>query len=141
MNKFNISGRRPEGSQLMAIYIDQPTQDDFLYMHPIIPKGYAGALGDSKLDLIGFDAAKIIGSRLQFWLINQRPPVGIDGRAAHAPTTGANVTVEVFAYGKGAKEMVHIKTIANRDIYSGNGIALTEDGGFLLTNDHSGKGE
>lgn len=140
MGKLNISGRRPEGSELMALYIDEPQTDKIFKMHKITPRRYEGATGDGTLDLIGFDVDASDTSKLKFWLINQRPPVGVDGKYLDAAKVGDNVTVEVFEYAKGQRTMSHVKTISDSNIYSGNGLALLGDGSFMLTNDHSAKG-
>ncbi|KAF2797224.1 hypothetical protein K505DRAFT_298745 [Melanomma pulvis-pyrius CBS 109.77] len=139
MSKLNVSGRRSEGSQLIALYIDEFTKDGQFRMHNIAPKNYGGATGDGTLDLIGFDAVRKSIASLQFWLINQRPPVDEFGKFRNAPKVGDNVTVDVFEYVKGAESMNHVKTVADPSIYSANGIALIGEEAFVLTNDHSGK--
>ena len=55
MSRLNISGRRPGGSELMALNIDSPGEDGRFDMHNIKPVGYEGATGDGTLDLVGFD--------------------------------------------------------------------------------------
>ncbi|PSN65490.1 hypothetical protein BS50DRAFT_575481 [Corynespora cassiicola Philippines] len=138
MSKFNLSGRRTEGSELMAIYIDHPIEEGFR-MHKITPISYKGTAGDTRLDLVGFDAEKKGNSRLRFWLINQRPPVDTKGNYLDATKIGVNGTVDVFEYTKGATEMKHVKTVFDQNIYSGNKLALIGNDDFVLTNDHSGK--
>jgi hypothetical protein len=140
MGRLNISGRRPEGSELIALYIDEATKDGFFRMHKIAPTGYSGATGDSTLDLIGFDVQVLKDAQLRIWLINQRPPVDEQGRYLDATKTGANVTVDVFEHVRGEKNMKHIRTVVDPEIYSANGIAALEDGSFFLSNDHFAKG-
>jgi hypothetical protein len=74
MSRLNISGRRPGGSELMALDIDFP-EDRLFGMHGIKTIGYEGAAGDGTLDLVGFDVEVVDAQTLRFWLINQRPPV------------------------------------------------------------------
>jgi hypothetical protein len=140
MGRLNISGRRPEGSELMALYVDNPTKDGFFRMHSIAPTGYKGATGDSTLDLIGFDAEVLGDGKTRMWLINQRPPIDEQGQYLDATKIGANVTVDVFEYIRGETTMKYIRTIADPEIYSANRLAVLEDGSFVLSNDHSAKG-
>jgi hypothetical protein len=139
MGRLNISGRRPEGSELMALYIDEAAKDGFFRMHKIAPTGYSGATGDGTLDLIGFDAQALKNERLRIWLINQRPPVDEQGQYLDATKTGDNVTVDIFEHVRGETTMKHIRTIADPEIYSANGIVGLEDGSFFLSNDHTAK--
>ncbi|KAH7121299.1 hypothetical protein B0J11DRAFT_590347 [Dendryphion nanum] len=138
MSKFNISGRRPQGSELIAIYIDEPRHDGFR-SQKLAPEGYSGAAGDGTLDLIGFDVQKISSSTLRFWLINQRPPVDTGGKYLDATRVGDNVTVDVFDYVRDSKVIKHVKTVSDKHIYSGNGLAVVGDDEFVISNDHSGK--
>lgn len=140
MGRLNISGRRPEGSELIALHIDEAVKDGFFRMHKITPTGYSGATGDGTLDLIGFDVQVLKDAQLRIWLINQRPPVDEQGQYLDATKTGANVTVDVFEHVRGEKIMKHIRTVADPEVYSANGIAGLEDGSFFLSNDHSAKG-
>jgi hypothetical protein len=141
MGRLNISGRRLEGSELMALYIDEPAKGDSFRMHKIAPTGYSGATGDGTLDLIGFDAQDLENSKLQIWLINQRPPIDEQGQYLDATKVGANVTVDVFEHVKGEKTMKHVKTVADSEVYSANSIARLEDGSFVVSNDHTAKGK
>lgn len=123
----------------MAIRIDESTSDGQFRMHSIRPQNYEGATGDSTLDLLGFDVNAKRKDALEFWLINQRPPVDAQKKYVDATKIGSNVTIEVFNYAKGAQQMEHVKTILHPEIYSPNMIALTKKGGFVVTNDHSSK--
>jgi len=124
----------------MALYIDEAAKGGHFRMQKITPTGYRGATGDSTLDLIGFDAQVLKDAKLRLWLINQRPPVDEQGRYLDATKTGANATVEIFEHVRGEKTMKHVKTFADPEIYSGNGIAGLNDGSFVLSNDHTSKG-
>jgi hypothetical protein len=125
----------------LAIYIDEPTADGRFRMHSIRPLGYEGATGDTTLDYVGFDVNINQKDSLDFWLINHRPPV--DARKQHldAAKIGSNVSVEIFSYEKGAREMQHLRTISHSLIHSANNLALTDRGGFVVSNDHSSKGQ
>ncbi|KAF4629818.1 hypothetical protein G7Y89_g8324 [Cudoniella acicularis] len=139
MGKLNISARRPQGSELMALNIDSPGPDGFFDLRKITPENYVGALGDKLLDLVGFDVEIVDSSTLRFWLINQRPPVDENGKLLDAQKIGANFTIDVFELKRGKRTMRHIKTVADPDIYSPNNIALLGEGKFVVTNDYSGK--
>lgn len=137
LGRFNIFGRRTQGSELMAIYIDEPTTGDQFRMHKIEPRGYQGAIGDGTLDTVGFDVENRTSSGLRFYLTDHRPPVSDKGEYLDATKLGSNATIEVFDYKKGSKHMQHLKTFASRKIHSANKLALTGDGGFFVSNDHS----
>lgn len=93
------------------------------------------------MGLHGFDVDELKNSKLKFWLINHRAPVDVDKRVLDATKLGANSTVEEFEVVRGSNNMRHIKTIVDEAIATPNKLAATGDGGFLVTNDHSGKGE
>lgn len=141
MSRLNISGRRPGGSELMALNIDSPGEDGLFGLHSITPIGYDGASGDGTLDLVGFDVEVVDQTALRFWLINQRPPVDENRNYLDARKIGANATIDVFELKRGQPKMVHVKTVADPAIYSPNGIAFAGDGSFFVSNDHSGKGK
>jgi hypothetical protein len=143
MSRLNVSGRRREGSELVALNIDTPGADGLFGLQTIQTKGYVGATGgkDKLLDLIGFDVEVIYDSTLRFWLINQRPPVDKNKKYINALKIGINATVEVFEFKRGKKKMKHIRTVVDPAIFSPNGIAIMDGGAFVISNDHSGKGE
>jgi hypothetical protein len=141
LSKYNVSGRRSQGSELLAIYIDEPTSDGHFRMHSIQPKGYDGATGDSTLDFVGFDVDASKEDALEFWFVNHRPPVDAQKKLLDATKIGSNVSIEVFSYSKGARHMRHVKTISDSYIHSANKVALTGTGGFVVSNDHSNKSE
>lgn len=122
---------------MLAVYIDEPKPDGQFRFHKIRPLGYEGAAGDKTLDLVGFDADDSKTGSLDFWLINHRPPVDAQKQYLDASKLGVNVTVDVFRYKKGSLEMQHLKTISDTHIHSANNIALTENGGMVVSNDHS----
>jgi hypothetical protein len=110
-------------------------------MHSIRPETYEGATGDATLDFVGFDVNANKKDALEFWLVNHRPPVDAQKRYLDAAKIGSNVSVEVFSYDKGARKMQHVRTITHPHIHSANNLALTEQGGFVVSNDHSSKGQ
>jgi hypothetical protein len=140
MSKFNISGRRSGGSQLMALHIDSPGDNGLFGLHAIETVGYEGATGDGTLDLVGFDVEVIDATKLRFWFINQRPPVDANRKYIDPSKIGTNSTIEVFELKRRENVMVHIKTVFDPAIYSPNGIAVIGDGSFVMSNDHSRKG-
>lgn len=138
---LNVSGRRPGGSELMAMNIDLPGTSGMFGIHGIEPVGYDGATGDGTLDLLGFDVEVVDAATLRFWLINHRPPVDANKKILDATKAGANSTIDVFELKRGKDKMVHVKTVFDREVKTPNNIAAMGDGSFVATNDHSAKGE
>ncbi|KAF2789233.1 calcium-dependent phosphotriesterase [Melanomma pulvis-pyrius CBS 109.77] len=141
MNRLNVSGRRPGGSELMALDIDSPGADGLFGMRSIQPAGYFGATGagDETLDLVGFDVEVIDASTIQFYLINQRPPVDVERKYIDPTKFGANVTVDVFDFKRGQRKMQHLRTVLSTEVWSPNRVAVIGDGAFVVSNDHSTK--
>lgn len=138
---LNVSGRRAGGSELMTLNVDSPGTDGMYGMHSIKPEGYDGATGDGTLDLLGFDVEVVDAATLRFWFINHRPPVDADRKYLDATKIGANSTIDVFELKRGKDKMAHIKTVADPEVKTPNNIAVMKDGSFVVTNDHSAKGE
>ena len=141
VSRLNVSGRNPGGDYVSVLNIDDPGTDGLFGLHQLKPKGYAGAIGDGTLDLHGFDVEVVNSETLRFWMINHRPPVDANKKYLDATKAGANSTVEVFEVIRGSDEMVHIKTIADKAIDTPNKLAVTGNGGFVITNDKSSKGK
>ena len=119
--------------------IDAPGADGLFNLRQLTPVGYTGVAGDGSLRLHGFDAEAIDDDTLRFFLINHRTPTNDAGERIDATKVGANSTVEVFEVKRGSNDMTHIQTVADPAIQTPNKIAATGDGGFVLTNDRSGK--
>lgn len=141
IGNLNVSGRRPGGSELMALNIDDAGADGFYGMRSIKPVGYDGATGDGTLDTLGFDVEVVDPATLRFWLVNHRPPVDADRKLLDATKVGANSTIDVFELKRGKDQMVHVKTVSDPEIKTPNNIAVMPDGSFVATNDHSAKRE
>ncbi|KAI2475439.1 hypothetical protein Ptr902_13125 [Pyrenophora tritici-repentis] len=142
MKDVNVTGRRPGGSELLALDIDNPGEDGLFNFRGIKPVGhYIGATGNRDLDLLGFDAEILDDGTTRFYFVNQRPPVGPSQAIIDASELGANSTIEIFELKKGWDEMQHIRTILSPDIWTPNRVAAIGDksGAFLVTNDHSVK--
>lgn len=142
MEKVNSTGRRPGGSEFIALDVDNPGADGLFNFRAIKPTGnYRGATGDMELDLLGFDAHIVDESTIQFYFVNQRPPVGPSNEIIDASKTGDNSTVEIFEMKRGQDTMRHVRTIFSSAIWTPNRIAALGDGSgaFLVTNDHSKK--
>jgi len=145
MSKLNVTGRRPGADHVAVLDVDSPGADGAFGVRRLGVRGYEGAVGDGSLDLHGFDVEVLDGgSKLRFWMINHRPPVDGAGGYLDAGKVGANSTVEVFDLlpgGEGEEEeMVHVRTVASPVVATPNKLAATGEGGFVVTNDHSGKG-
>ncbi|KAJ6199359.1 serum paraoxonase/arylesterase-like protein [Bipolaris maydis] len=142
MNQVNVTGRRAGGSELIALDIDNPGADGLFNVRSINPSGnYRGATGNMDLDLLGFDALILDDSTIQFYFVNQRPPVGPSNDVIDAFKTGDNSTIEVFEMKKGQETMRHVRTVFSSEIWTPNRVAALGDGSgaFLVTNDHSVK--
>ncbi|KAI5373481.1 calcium-dependent phosphotriesterase [Alternaria alternata] len=142
MKDVNVTGRRPGGSELIALDIDEPGVDGFYNLRGIKPIGhYRGATGNSDLDLLGFDAHVLDDNTIRFYMVNQRPPVGAFNNIIDASKSGANSTIEIFEMRTGQEQMRHVRTIFSNEIWTPNRVSALADGsgGFLVTNDHSVK--
>jgi hypothetical protein len=141
MNNYNITGRRPGGSEFIALDIDEPGVDGLFNMHSIKPIGYTGAKGegDSQIDLLGFDAEILDGDTINFYFINERPPVGPFNNYLDASVVGINATIDVFEMRRGEEVMRHLRTIWSHEVYTPNRVAVLGQGNFLVTNDHAVK--
>ncbi|KAF2020276.1 hypothetical protein BU24DRAFT_459870 [Aaosphaeria arxii CBS 175.79] len=139
LSKFNVSGRRPTGSQLMAIYIDKPGKNGKFKMHRIQPTKYGSGRGEGHLDLAGFDVEVIDSSTVRFWLLNQRPPRDTGGNLLDARKLGSNVTIEVYEHKRGKQSMVYVSTKTNSSMHSPNKIAFLGSNNFVVSNDRSAK--
>lgn len=137
MLKLNVSGRRPHGSELIALDIDSPDKNGLFPMRTIKPVGYVGATGNAVLDIVGFDAEIVSPSTIHFYFTNGRPPVGADKEFLDATKVGSNATIDIFEYKKGGEEMKHLRTIWTPEIWSPNRVAVIGQGAFVITNDHT----
>lgn len=139
LTKLNASGRRPGGSELIALDIDEPGVDGLYNLRAIKPLGYTGATGDETLDLLGFDAEILDGDTINFYLINHRPPIGPFNNILDASVLGTNSTIDVFEMRRGEENMRHLRTVWSSEVFTPNRVAVLGGGHFLVTNDHSGK--
>jgi hypothetical protein len=139
VKKLNATGRRSEGSELVALDIDEPGPDGLFNLRVIKPIGYAGAKGDDTLDLLGFDAEILDGDTINFYFVNERPPIGPFNNYMDASVLGANSTIDVFEMRRGEESMRHLRTIWSPEVITPNRVAILGQGEFLVTNDHSVK--
>jgi hypothetical protein len=139
LKKLNVTGRRPGGSELIALDIDEPGVDGLFNLRAIKPIGYTGANGDASLDLLGFDAEILDGDTINFYFINQRPPIGPFNNYIDASVLGANSTIDVFEMRRGEEVMRHMRTVFSPNVFTPNRVAILGGGAFLVTNDHSTK--
>ena len=143
MDRFNTWGRKPGGDHVSVLSIDSPGGDGLFGLRRLIPTNYAGSLGTGELTLHGFDVEIVDDRKLGFWMINHQPPANGDNGSRtflNAYRHGANSTVEVFDVIRGEEEMQHVKTIAGQAIVTPNNLVAIGNGGILVTNDHSAKG-
>jgi hypothetical protein len=137
MGELNVSARALGGDHISVLDIDRPGSDGLFGLRKLRKEGFSG--GDGTLALVGFDAAALDSNTLRFWLVNVAPAVGPDGAYLDAKRTGANATIEIFDVMRGGNAMVHVDTVISDAVYSPNKVAVSENGGFLVTNDHSAK--
>ncbi|KAF2450346.1 hypothetical protein P171DRAFT_439012 [Karstenula rhodostoma CBS 690.94] len=136
--KLNVSGRRAGGTEFLALSIDESLPDGSFPYFPLKLDNFISPTGDSSIDILGFDAEIVDKRTVHFYLINQRPPVDAQGRHIDATKLGANATIEVFEYKRGAKSMRHLRTVWDPEtVYTPNNVAAVGNGAFVVTNDHS----
>ena len=143
MDRFNISGRRSGGDHISVLSIDSPGGDGPFGLRRLTPIDYAGSTGTGELTLHGFHVEIVDDYKLRFWMINHQPPADRgDGSKTFldAHRHGANSTIEVFDVIRGEEGMQHVKTIASQAIVTPNNLAAIGNGGILVTDDHSAKG-
>ncbi|KAF2034211.1 calcium-dependent phosphotriesterase [Setomelanomma holmii] len=139
IKKVNATGRRPGGSELIALDVDEPGADGLFNLRAIRPLGYTGATGDSTIDILGFDAEILDGDTINFYFVNQRPPVGPFNNIVDASVLGANSTIDVFEMRRDEEAMRHLRTVYSPAVLTPNRVAVLGGGEFLVTNDHSTK--
>jgi hypothetical protein len=142
-NKFNASGRRKK-DHFSALSIDHPGQDGLYGLRRLEVTGpYKGINPENEnvLDLHGFGVQKLSQSRLQFFVVNHRPPttpVGLLEQDIGA--VGDNSTIEVFELERGSSKLEFFKTITDKTLVSPNDLTWVAEGFLLITNDHLAKG-
>jgi len=136
ISKLDVSGRRPTGSEIIALDIDSIAPNGFFSLRSIQPTGSFGARGDAVLDTVGFTGEAIDDSTIHFYFPNVAP---YHGTHFDATELGANATVEVFEYKKGNDRMKHLRTIQSPAVWSPNRPVAVGGGAFLVTNDHGVK--
>jgi hypothetical protein len=88
---------------------------------------------------VGFDAEILDGDTINFYFVNERPPVGPFNNYVDASVVGVNSTIDVFEMRRGEEVMRHLRTIWSREVSTPNRVAILGQGNFLVTNDHSVK--
>lgn len=74
-------------------------------------------------------------SELFVYLINHRPPKGVDARLS-----GADSVVEIFKHKLGDTKLTHVSTVASPLMIAPNDLVGSDDGNnFYFTNDHGQK--
>ncbi|KAF2623259.1 serum paraoxonase/arylesteras-like protein [Macroventuria anomochaeta] len=136
ISRLDASGRRPSGSEIIALDIDSIAPNGFFSHRTIVPRGSFGARGDAVLDTVGFTSEVIDDSTIHFYFPNVAP---YHGTYFEAKELGANATVEVFEFKRGNDEMKHLRTIQSPAVWSPNRPAAVGGGAFLVSNDHGVK--
>ena len=126
---------------MTVLNIDEPGDDGFFGVHQLDRGDYKGSMGDGSMDMVGFDVEIEKNNLLTFYIVNMAPPVDKDFRPLDPAKVGsAHASVQVFEHKRGSKDMKFKFSFENAAIRTPNRVALTGDGGFILTNDHSEKG-
>jgi hypothetical protein len=126
---------------MTVLNIDEPGDDGLFGVHQLDRGDYKGSMGDGSMDMVGFDVEVAKDDLLKFYIVNNAPPVDIDFKPLDpAKAGGAQASVQVFEHKRGSKDMKFKLSFENAAIRTPNRVALTGDGGFVLTNDHSEKG-
>lgn len=139
MGKFNVTGRRPGGSEVIAFNIDAPGKDGLFGMRSVKTVGFTNAAGEKSLDFVGFDAEKLASGRIHFYMVNHGPPVDAESQIIDATEIGANTTIEVFELSEGGDEMKHLRSVLSPAVWTPNRPAALGGGAFVVSNDHSAK--
>jgi hypothetical protein len=128
IGRLNIAGASQE-DKLIAMAIDKPVGIGFEYRVLETP-------GAGNLHLVGFTGIDR-DDHVELYLVNNRPSMNLTtGAVADQKAVGANSTIEHFKVYPEAEKVVFVKTYAHEQIATPNNIALLDDGGFFLTNDH-----
>ncbi|MCJ1444862.1 MAG: hypothetical protein MMC23_005365 [Stictis urceolatum] len=139
VDRLNRTGRA-KTDHFSVLDLDEPGKDGLFGLRTLKTSGYAGTNGDGVLDLHGFDAEAIGGSKLRFWVVNHRPPLDLTtGKEIDAFKTGLNSTIEVFELPRSGDTLEHKYTYAHPQIRTPNRLAATGENGFVMTNDKSVK--
>jgi hypothetical protein len=138
-NNFNASGRR-KTDHFSVLNIDYPGEDGLYGVHHLEVTGpYKGINPENEnvLDLHGFGARKLSQSRLQFFVVNHRPPTSPEGLLAeNTNVVGDNSTIEVFELERGSSKLEFVKTIVDDNLISPNDLTWVLEGHIIVTNDH-----
>jgi hypothetical protein len=135
-NSFKLSARDIK-DHVSVLNIDKPGKDGMYGLHKLeITGNYRSATGGQDIDLNGFDIEVLSGSRLRFWMVNNRPAVDDAGAFLDASKVGANSTIEIFEHKRGSKKLEFVKTIWSEAVPAPNNVAASGDGSVFVTNDH-----
>lgn len=129
MDRLNHHHLPSAGDHVAALSIDLPGENGLFSVRKL------SAIGTSvPLHLHGFDVERLSNS-LRFHMINH----GIPTAPIDASIAGANSTIEVFDVSLEQGEMTHVRSILSAAVQTPNNLAVTSNGGVLMTNDHSSK--
>jgi hypothetical protein len=97
-------------------------------------------MGDGSMDMVDFDVDVGRDDLLTFYIVNMAP-VDEDLQLLDPTKAGGpHASIRVFEHKRGSKNMTFKFSFEDEVIRTPNKVALTGDGGFLFTNDHSEKG-
>ena len=98
---------------------------------------FSGVDGDFGFSSHGMDIvpSALDPSELFVYLINHRPPKGVDARLS-----GADSVVEIFKHRLGNNKLTHVSTVESPLMIAPNDLTGSDDGNdFYFTNDHGHK--
>lgn len=136
MGHNNATGRYMKEA-IVALDIDKPAGEGF-QQRVLKTPGFRGTAGEGALHGLAVSGRKIPGtSKIQFYVVNNKPAVAADESGAVSEVTGLNATIELFEHENGSSDMKFVRTFAHELIATPNNIALLpDDSGFYFTNDH-----
>jgi hypothetical protein len=119
-----------------VLNIDKPGKDGMYGLHKLeITGNYRSATGGQDIDLNGFDIEVLSGSRLRFWMVNNRPAVGDAGAFLDAQSRSKLYHRDI-RHKRGSKKLEFVKTIWSEAVPAPNNVAASGDGSVFVTNDH-----
>lgn len=127
---------------MTVLNIDEPGDDGLFGVQRLSRGDYRGPMGDGSLDMVGIATEDLGGDLLRFYIINNAPPVDENFEYVDPEKAGgANNSVQIFEHVRGEKDMKFEYAIESDVIQTPNRLALTDEGGLVITNDHTAKGE
>nr|POF26082.1 hypothetical protein CFP56_22230 [Quercus suber] len=137
MHNLNASGRAMHDA-IIAMDIDKPNGDSFVYQILSPSADFPGTHGDGKVHLLGITGIDGPG-QVDLFFDNIKPSIDIKtGQLLDNRKIGPNATIEHFTVSTSEQtsEMKYVKTFAHPLIATPNNMAMIDRNSFYFTNDH-----